>query len=292
MHKWFSSDRPMTARNLFFRRIDNLNELDEIEKKFFSSIQLPNGTYKNTYTNRLDDVNHLVIQHLKSTGKECNRVMDIGISSGVSTKELYEIMVKNDFNVIITGIDLIIKSYIVKLFPNIYALVDKEGNPLQLDFNGNSIGHWYTRSTFPKIIFKKLFFSIYTAFFQRKIKKMIGEGASLRITEVTLLSHRLSIYDDIHLFEYNILERFPKQHRKRYDYIRVANTLNKSYFSSDEIRLAVGNLKECLKGPDSILCIVRTDEDGINNGSIYCLDGQGILHNSLTIGTSEIDNLL
>ena len=219
--------------------------------------------------------------------------MDIGISSGVSAKELHEIMVKNDFNVIITGIHLIIKSYIVKLFPNIYVLVDKEANLLQLDFFGTSIGHWYTRSTFPKIIFKKLFFSTYTAFFQRKIKTIIGEGDSLRTNEVSLISHRLSMYDDIHLFEHNILKRFPKQHRKKYDYIRVANTLNKSYFSSEEIRLAVGNLKECLKEPDSILCIVRTDENGKNNGSIYYVDELNILHNSLTVSdTSEIDGLL
>src|SRR5437588_7503673 len=75
-----------TARELYTATPVDSAELQEIlETQFFSSIRLKNGTYKFTYSRRLDDLNELTRKVIPP-----NRpleVMDVAVSSGVSTLE-------------------------------------------------------------------------------------------------------------------------------------------------------------------------------------------------------------
>src|SRR5262245_45655608 len=57
-----------------------------MENVFFSSIRLPNGARKTTAAARLADIDRAVCEHLR-----CNRrvhLLDVGISSGITTLEL------------------------------------------------------------------------------------------------------------------------------------------------------------------------------------------------------------
>lgn len=291
----FKTKRPITSRRLYLRPIDDHNHLDEIEKKFYSSIQLPNGTYKETNPHRLDDVNDVIIKHFKNTNGTCSRILDVGISSGISTLELHEIMEKNSFHVQITAVDLLIHAYITRLFYGIYALLDGQANILQIDLCGYGIGHWYKNPKNFKDMLKLNFDRFYAFFMKKGIEAKIRkyDKDSKKLIKVKLLSHRLLKNHDIGLFEYDILNSLPEEHRHAYDYIRVANILNLLYFSENDILSAVKNLKDCLRGRNSVLCIVRTDFNGSNHGSVYSLDSREKLQKVLSINNgSEIDDYI
>src|SRR5262249_46243598 len=62
------------------------------ERVFFSRLRLSNGVYKTTYSGRFGDVNEMIAKWLPSQTEIA--VMDVAISSGVSTVELCEWLMK------------------------------------------------------------------------------------------------------------------------------------------------------------------------------------------------------
>ena len=76
-----------------------------------------------------------------------------------------------------------------------------------------------------------------------------------------------------------------------YDMIRVANVLNKQYFDNRTIRDALVQLRSKI-GTDGYLCVVRTDESGKNNGTIFKASS-GSLQPECRIGSgSEVEDLI
>src|SRR5258708_1177203 len=69
---------------------------EEMEKRFFASIRLKNGTYKFTYSHRLDDLNELTNKFLPPARPL--KVMDVAISSGISTLEGTQSLMKAGIN--------------------------------------------------------------------------------------------------------------------------------------------------------------------------------------------------
>src|SRR5687768_11687066 len=84
-------DRIPTANELYFSNTPaDSAHLETLEKRFFQSVGLPNGTWKTTSYRRLDDLNALVQGFLPSDRPL--DVMDVAVSSGVSTLEWLESM--------------------------------------------------------------------------------------------------------------------------------------------------------------------------------------------------------
>jgi hypothetical protein len=77
--------RASTAHQLFFAEIPSPEARKRLEDGFFTSLRLPNGTFKTTYHRRLDDLNELVLRYLPP--KRPLDVMDLAVSSGISTAE-------------------------------------------------------------------------------------------------------------------------------------------------------------------------------------------------------------
>src|SRR5262245_36978011 len=86
-----------TAKDLYFprSRVDAKRQ-EALEREFFSSIKLKNGTYKYTYSNRLDDLNEIVEALLPSARPL--QIMDVAISSGISTLEWMESLERADID--------------------------------------------------------------------------------------------------------------------------------------------------------------------------------------------------
>src|SRR6185437_13948862 len=75
-----------TADQLYFGRpSSNPREREMQEDAFFMSLRLPNGTHKTTCRNRLTDLDELVQGLLPR--HQTLEIMDVAISSGVSTVE-------------------------------------------------------------------------------------------------------------------------------------------------------------------------------------------------------------
>lgn len=131
--------------------------------------------------------------------------------------------------------------------------------------------------------------------FGRIVRKKIADAPpsdSLNHTTINLLHPVLSdlIASDprIVVKKYNILEPWPHD---RVDVVKVANVLNREYFSTDEIRKILENVKKALKKNGRL---VITDNRDIEMASMYSVDSDGryAVQNEINGGTAISDIVL
>ena len=81
-----------TTREVFGPLQTPVAQQDQLETEFFERVVLPNGTFKTTKPHRLDDLNQAALPFLTGLAADSQplRIMDVGISSGVSTIEWHE----------------------------------------------------------------------------------------------------------------------------------------------------------------------------------------------------------
>jgi hypothetical protein len=127
--------RPST-RTVFRRTAVNSQEQESLEYEFFVRVVLPNGTVKSTRANRLDDLNHAALPYIARIAERPVKIMDVGVSSGVSTLEWHEHLSAEHIACDITGTDLTIYASLVSLGPQLAVLIDANRNILHLDLFG------------------------------------------------------------------------------------------------------------------------------------------------------------
>ena len=82
---------------------------DEIvEKEFFERVFLHNRSVKTTYARRLDDLNQVAFRHIADIKETPVKIMDVAMSSGISTVEWRDQLAANRVNFDLTGTDLTI----------------------------------------------------------------------------------------------------------------------------------------------------------------------------------------
>jgi hypothetical protein len=115
------------------------------ERDFFQSIRLPNGVFKTTTDRRLDDVNALLIDALGAADAAPREVLDVAVSSGISSVELIEAMAAAGFEAALTATDLSLSGTLVALSRNHYVLIDRSGEILQHTIAGVPLRPWPRR---------------------------------------------------------------------------------------------------------------------------------------------------
>src|SRR2546423_1557373 len=106
------STRP-TTRQVFGAHVSSSAEQEFLERQFFDRVILPNGTFKTTSARRLDDLNQAVLPHLARIPERTLKIMDVSISSGVSTLEWYDFLLENGIRVEMVGTDLTVYASLV-----------------------------------------------------------------------------------------------------------------------------------------------------------------------------------
>jgi hypothetical protein len=237
------------------------------EAAFFASIRLRNGTFKTTDHHRLDDLNILVIGEWQKLDRKPRRIMDVGVSSGISSLEWAEALTRAGIDAEILATDLSMRGSLVRLLPGYEVLLDRDGKVLQ-HIVGNRPVRWYLDG--PRDFFRRTGFLV-AALNAFASALLLLTNARRRGKDVLLVNPharddaRLSFTDD------DILAPNPEHLRGRFNAIRVANLLNHSYFDAAQLRRAVDNLKDRLMGAGSFLIVNRTHADGNNHGTIFRL---------------------
>ena len=124
-----------TTRKFFGKTAVNLDQ-ESIEYEFFRRVVLPNGTFKTTLANRLDDLNQAVLPYIARIAERPVKVLDVGISSGVSTLEWHDQLLAERITCDITGTDLTIYASLVSLARQLSVLIDCNRNILHMDVFG------------------------------------------------------------------------------------------------------------------------------------------------------------
>jgi hypothetical protein len=284
-------DRIPTANELYFSNppID-ARRLENLEKHFFQSVGLPNGTWKTTAHRRLDDLNTLVQKFLPA--KRPLDVMDVAVSSGVSTLEWLESMERASIPCRMTAGDAAADAYLVTMGPGLRVLVDRRGYPLQYEVAGHAIRLpirkremllygipvLYMRAVLARVVAPAL-----------KAAKGTEEGArsGARWRPLKLVSPMLR--NRIEVVEDDILVN--RAYRECFDVVRAANILNRGYFDEGTLIAMLLNLRNRLR-KGGLLVVCRTNDRNVNNGSILVLGEDGRLGRLARLNEgSEVEDL-
>jgi hypothetical protein len=274
-------------------------DLDAIEARFFSSIRMPNGTFKSTNAHRLDDLNVQTLAALARDQATLNDILDVAASSGVSSVEWADALAAAGFKPRASLSDLSITAYLITYSPSFRVLVDRRGSPLQFEILGIPVA---ARPTKFDVATGRAILTVLSQILHRtrsrgldlaKLDKGVPADADVQVQRVTMLSRRALARADIQYFDDDICAPNAPGLKGRFDAIRAANILQYGYFDEDTLRMTVTNLKERLRGPGSWLIICRTHPDGTNNGTVFRLEQDGRFAVKARVGTgSEIEQIV
>lgn len=243
------------------------------DRQFFESIKLSNGSFKTTYEHRLDDLNAIVIPHIRA-GPAPHRILDVGISSGVSTLEWSTMLANAEIPHRMFGIDLLVNAPLITFFGWFDVLVDNAGWPLQFAFGELTLRAWLRRRDW----FTGYWLLVGAAHvLYRILRRQANLNAATKTTtlpawvqvdELRLVSANLR-EAGIQVSEENVLDEPPPEWIGTASVVRAANVLNRASFPTDKISGAIAHLARRLR-LDGLLIVCRTEvRDGSNHGSIY-----------------------
>ena len=262
----------------------------EVEREFFGSLMTRNKTYKTTFHRRFPDVDPKLVRQLQDDGLRTPEILDIGVSSGVSTVELHDELQKSGLDARIVATDLLIEALLVHVLPGCHALVDPSGFPLRFDLPFGSMKPWVTQDDY-----RTGFFIVRKAIniaMTRLSTRILRNRDDARITPVKLVTPRLSSNNDISICHDDI-GQYNDAFTHRFDLVRAANVLNKGYFPPDVLAAMIANIARYLRGPGATVFVVRTHEDDSNHGTLFRLGNDGRFRTEWRVGTgSEIEDVV
>lgn len=276
----------VTSAKKFFSA--NLSWAPRQEARFFSAIRLSNGTFKTTSDHRMDDLNAFIIAQWKHSNFWPTEILDLGASSGIASVEWIETLTKAGFGCHLTATDLLLRAKIVHLYPGFDVLEDWSGHILQHMVFGVGIRPWQRRLDYlTGYAFLSWLANLVAAHLRAKNRHLDAS------TAVLLVSPRARAHPNIAWGEDDVLAPNSEEFVRRFHAIRAANILNRGYFSASQLHRAVLNLKNRLIGPNSILIVNRTRNDGSNHATLFRLNDSDRFEMQAKFGTgSEIDDVV
>jgi len=264
----------------------------EVERLFFSRLRLPNGTYKLTYRRRLDDVNDAMLALLpRDRGLD---IMDVAVSSGVSTIEWSDQLLANGIQHRLVAGDVMVEAWLTSWGGTVALLFDNtEREPLLLEVGPVSVpvrsDRWLARKTRP-ILFPLLravahMGRVASDAEQRRANR--ARGWAYR--QVSLVTPELQLRNEIELIEDDIST--PGRFAESFDVIRAANLVQRVYFDDDALRCILRNLRDRLRN-GGLLVICRTMPSGINHMSVFRRRGPRLVNVAARNGGVEISELV
>jgi hypothetical protein len=290
------SSRP-TTRQVFGTHVWSPADQEYLERKFFDRVVLPNGTLKTTNARRLDDLNRTVLPHLPRTPGRALKVMDVSISSGVSTLEWHDYLSENGIRLEMVGTDLTVYTSLISVGPQLAALIDRDRNILHLDIFGRGVPPSSRGlSSFAAGMIRMLFQA--AMMIDAKLPPLQGrvreaaQGRVLKCEPVTLLSRGVSERETLKVFEDDLLGEERPEFKNAFHVLRAANILNYAYFPGEVLVCIAKKLRMRLK-PNGVLIVCRTTQEGKNNATIFeAPAGAGLRVLSRLGEGSEIEDLL
>ncbi len=267
--------KPAAASQLFFSTtpVDPLRHA-ELERRFFSTLLLPNGTYMTTHRGRLHDVDGAVCSRFQ--GRSSVRLLDFGVASGSTTLDLIEALEGLGILCETTVADICLKATLRRLgWLEILADSQRRGLQIATPWGVRCRPYKPSRSMTRKVVDRCF----------DALGLLARNGRP-----VTLVSSDLMRRPGVEAVERCVFEEYPGWFAQ-FDLVRAANLLNRPYFGEDQIRRACGILGSYLK-PGGTLVIGRTlDEDGSNNATLF--ERRDVLEPVARIGAgAEIESIV
>jgi hypothetical protein len=245
----------------------------EQERRFFEQLRLPNGTWKTTYRHRLDDLNELLLGLLPVGHKL--EVMDVGISSGISTVEWSEQLAAHGIDHRIVAGDIQIAGRLTT-FGSWFSLVcDESGHePLLLEVGPFSLPIRSERRTVRVL--------------RPLLARLLRGLAMSRSCPVFLVTAEARQAPQIEVVRDDVLE--PGHFEARFDVLRAANLVQRSYFDEPTLRQAIANLRDRIRN-GGLLALCHTVE-GVNRATVFRRDDDQLVAVAFLGGGVEVRELV
>lgn len=219
----------------------------QLEREFFGRVFLPNRTVKTTDANRLDDLNAIVLPHIDALPIRPLRILDVAVSSGISTAEWHESLIGIEHEM--TATDLCINATL-RGNGKFSVLQDSHGRVLHFDMLGKGCPPYQQGVHLHALIHT----------FTVAASKIASKSEPVK-----LLSKRVN---GLAAKEDDLTKPNPPDFVGAFDVIRAANILNLAYFPEVTLRTMIANLKHRL-APNGLLIICRTVKGEGNHGTIF-----------------------
>jgi len=245
------------------------------EARFFTWLKTGNATFKRTQPGRFREIDAAVLHEIAKVDGALGDILDIGISSGTTTLELLGAAKTAGHDPRVTATDRSLAALLVCWPLGFSALLEPQGHVLQYGVFGWPLRAWRRRLDYltGMVLVQKLALATIGRAARRAVER--GRGR-----DVALVSPRLASAKGVELVEDDVTQRNPA-FRRRYDFVRAANILNRDYFDESILRQAAANLISYLRGPGSWLFVIRTLEDGQQHGTLFRqqgADGLAVVH--------------
>jgi hypothetical protein len=257
----------------------------ETERRFFGKVLLPNGTWKTTYPNRLDDLNERLLEFLPRDREL--ELMDVAVSSGVSTIEWSDQLRANGVPHSLVAGDLFPEAWLTS-WGSWLAILFDGGNrePLLFELGGLSLpvnfgGRLVGRARPALVPFLR-------ALAARARRVDAGAAVPYRglvKRPVSLVSPELRRRPEIELVRDDVT--VAGSFTESFDAIRVANLVQPAYFDQKALVDIAMNLRDRLRD-GGLLAICRTTEKGVNKATIFRRRGDHFSSEASLNGGSEV----
>lgn len=259
----------------------------DAERRFFSSLRLPNGTWKVTYDRRLDDLNALISRHLRADRTPA--VMDVAAASGISSLEWVDQLRGSGRDPRMVVGDLYVSAWLTTFGTRCAVLYLDSGWPLSIEIGEYSRGlqsdRWIDRMIRP--LLRALFVA----------GRLLALGGPLTPPrrwrwihrKIPLVSPRLLHRTDVEVVTDDLSEAGPFS--GQFDAVRAANILNRAYFPDGElIRMAANLIGRVRLG--GLLAVCRTHPDGTNHATLFRRTESSVIVEGRLGEGSEVEDLV
>lgn len=243
---------------------------EEIARKFTSIVSTVRvgGTYKLTGWNRLDETNAMVARNCKEFDQV--NLLDVGASDGIVTLQLVD-QLSSELSVCVNATMFDLYTQITRCGPRWFCEYRSEsGSPILF-----RLGPLITKIDDHKSGNRIRTFGVNT---YRRARVFFKGIFGTNSENISLVSPKVHKSDRVAFTTHSVLDSNPNWHSK-FNVVRASNILNRSYFSDEQLQIAIGNLVDCLM-PDGILVVSRNHEEcngAPDNGSVWRKTGHRTL---------------
>lgn len=260
--------------------------------RLLTGLRNPNGSWKKTRVGRHSEANKFLINQLLARGCGAGRLMDIGVSSGVTTAELVQDLESAGLAPsAIYAVDRCFDIYLVRLSQGFHVLVEENGHLLRLEYGPLNFSPWSSKKDWlTGAVVAKAILRSSAKKMLRGIKFPLSASKDDRMRRLRMLSPSLHRRSGVNVFAHDLFDDFDASLLGCASLVRIANVLNTNLLSGSQIQRIARNVGKLCE-ENAIFYVCRSTRRSTKASLFVVKDGRLELATNLC-GGIDAESLL
>jgi len=259
-----------------------------LEDAFYRSIRTSNGSWKSTEHNRLDGMNDVFFRSASHRLPPRPVVMDIGVSSGISTLEWLLDFERRAIPVDIIASDRTLVVYLADLGLGFRAMLERSGHILQVEAAKVGFRVWCAKRDYLSgsfVLRRALDLFARARLSRAGLALPISAPSPILAGPHVLICPQLRGRQNVVIEEDDILRPPAPARFRAADVIRLANIMQRTNFTDDQMRRVAENVQARCRGDGAFVVLCRNRGRSLE-GSILRASSSGfVVQNRLGPGS-------